>query len=151
MCRKRLSSPRCRSELIDSAWVVIVPGQKCIKKIPRNLKLADIRLNHKKWFRTDKENYRPVSILRAILPQFLSDYFFKKINEYMDAKLSKYQYGVRKGYSSQHCLLVIFEKWRATINKVGSSGVLLTDLSKAFDCLSHDILTAMRTVLTIIL
>ena len=32
MCRKRLSSPRCRSELIDSAWVVIVPGQKCIKK-----------------------------------------------------------------------------------------------------------------------
>ena len=28
VCRKRLSSPRCRSELIDSAWVVIVPGQK---------------------------------------------------------------------------------------------------------------------------
>ena len=32
VCRRRLSSPRCRSELIDSAWVVIVPGQKCIKK-----------------------------------------------------------------------------------------------------------------------
>ena len=32
ICRKRLSSPRCRSELIDSAWVVIVPGQKCIIK-----------------------------------------------------------------------------------------------------------------------
>ena len=32
VCRKRLSSPRCRSELIASAWVVIVPGQKCIKK-----------------------------------------------------------------------------------------------------------------------
>ena len=31
MWRKRLSGPRCRSELIDSAWVVIVPGQKCIK------------------------------------------------------------------------------------------------------------------------
>ena len=28
VCRKRLFSPRCRSELIDSAWVVIVPGQK---------------------------------------------------------------------------------------------------------------------------
>ena len=34
MCRKCLSSLRCRSELIDSAWVVIVPGQeKCIKKL----------------------------------------------------------------------------------------------------------------------
>ena len=32
VCRKRLSSPRCRSELIDSAWVVIVPGQKKEKK-----------------------------------------------------------------------------------------------------------------------
>ena len=28
---KRLSSPHCRSELIDSALVVIVPGQKCEK------------------------------------------------------------------------------------------------------------------------
>ena len=25
----------CRSELIDSAWVVVVPGQKCIKKIKK--------------------------------------------------------------------------------------------------------------------
>ena len=31
VCRKRLSSPRCISELIDSAWVVIVPGQQCPK------------------------------------------------------------------------------------------------------------------------
>ena len=28
LCRKRLSSPRCRSELIDSALLVIVHGQK---------------------------------------------------------------------------------------------------------------------------
>ena len=35
VCRKRLSSPRCRSELIDSAWVVIVHGQKCIKCIKK--------------------------------------------------------------------------------------------------------------------
>ena len=33
VCRKRLSSPRCRSELIDSAWVVIVAGQEIIKKV----------------------------------------------------------------------------------------------------------------------
>ena len=37
MCRKRLSSPRSRSELIDSAWVVIVPGQKCIKKVMKDV------------------------------------------------------------------------------------------------------------------
>ena len=32
VCRKCLSSPSCRSELIDSTWVVIFPGYKCINK-----------------------------------------------------------------------------------------------------------------------
>ena len=32
VCRKCLSSPSCRSELIDTTWVVIIPGQKCINK-----------------------------------------------------------------------------------------------------------------------
>ena len=41
--RKRLSSPRCRSELIDSAWVVIVPGQKCIKKLKTNMNSMALR------------------------------------------------------------------------------------------------------------
>ena len=38
-CVYRLSSPRCRSELIDSAWVVIVLGHKCIKKNKKNIYL----------------------------------------------------------------------------------------------------------------
>ena len=47
MCRKRLSSPRCRSELIDSAWVVTVPGQKCIKKILTLIKIVYREKPHK--------------------------------------------------------------------------------------------------------
>ena len=60
----------------------------------------------------------------------------------MDAKLSIHQCGFRKGYSAQHCLVAMLEKWRATLDNRGCSGVLLTDLSKAFDCLSHDLLLA---------
>ena len=41
VCRKRLSNPRCRSELIDSAWVVFVSGQKSIKKITLDLDQLD--------------------------------------------------------------------------------------------------------------
>ena len=67
---------------------------------------------------------------------------FPQINSYIDSKLSKYQCGFRKGFSAQHCLLVMLEKWRATLDNRGFAGVLLTDLSKAFDCLSHDLLTA---------
>ena len=60
----------------------------------------------------------------------------------MDSKLSIQQCGFRKGYSAQHCLVVMLEKWRTTLDKKGCCGVLLTDLSKAFDCLSHELLIA---------
>ena len=38
-------SPRCRSELIGSAWVVIVPGQKCMKKIARVINIRRVAEN----------------------------------------------------------------------------------------------------------
>ena len=46
----------------------------------------------------------------------------------------KYQFGFGKGHSAQHCLLVMVEKWKKYFHKEGT-WVLLTDLSKAFDCL----------------
>ena len=56
--------------------------------------------------------------------------------------LSKYQRGLRKGYSTQHCLLAMLEKWKSEVDKGKSFGALLTDLSKAFDCFSHKVLFA---------
>ena len=37
-------------------------------------------------------------------------------------------------------LLEMKKKWRQSLDKGGHYGALLTDLSKAFDCLSHDLL-----------
>ena len=36
----------------------------------------------------------------------------------------------------------MIEKWKSAVDKGKSFGALLTDLSKAFDCLSHDLLLA---------
>ena len=62
-----------------------------------------------------------------------------QIYEYLNKILSKWQCGFRQGYSAQHCLLVMVEKWRQCPDG-RVSGTLLTDLSKAFDCLLHDLL-----------
>ena len=72
--------------------------------------------------------------------KYLSDVFFCQLYSFMLEFSSKYQCGFRKGYSMQHCLLATLEKWKSAIDKGKSFGTLLTDLSKAFDCLSHELL-----------
>ena len=50
--------------------------------------------------------------------------------------------GCRKGYSSQHSLIAMLEKCKKNLDKRGECGALFVDLSKAFDCLQHDLLLA---------
>ena len=96
---------------------------------------------YKKDSRNEKENYRPVSILPN-LSKICERCMYKQMNKYFDPILSKYQFGFRKGYSAQQCLLIMIEKWRASLDQNGTCAALLTDLSKAFDCLPHDLLIA---------
>ena len=56
--------------------------------------------------------------------------------------MSKQQCGFRKGYSTQQCILAFLEKWKQVVDSVQMFGALLTDLSKAFDCLDHEPLIA---------
>ena len=108
---------------------------------PWNLKLADIPPTHKKKERILKENYMPISILptiSTIYEKLIED----QLSTYFMNILSKFQYGFRKGFSAQHCLIYMIEKWKKSIDNKGAAGVLLTDLSKAFDCLNHGLLIA---------
>ena len=68
--------------------------------------------------------------------------YLKDSLEFFDNIPSKFQCGYRKGYGTQNCLLLMFEIWKEATNNNKASGASLTDLSKAFDCLSHDLLIA---------
>ena len=67
---------------------------------------------------------------------------YNQLYEYFDNILFPSQSGIWKGYSAQHCLLVMIEKFKEAIDRGYEFGVLLTDLSKAFDCISHPLLIA---------
>ena len=60
----------------------------------------------------------------------------------MDLLLSKYQSRFRRGFTAQNCLLAMLEKWKSAVDKWKAFGILLTDLSKTFDCLSHELIVA---------
>ena len=114
-----------------------------IKKstFPSILKNANITPVFKKEYRGSKENYRPVSIL-PVISKIFEKLLCKQITIFIDPLLSKYQCGFRKGFSAQHCLLAMLEKWKNAVDKGKVFGALLTDLSKAFDCLPHELIIA---------
>ena len=65
-----------------------------------------------------------------------------QISAYVEDFLSPFLCGYRKGFSAQHALLSMLEKWRKSLDKGGYGGGVLMDLSKAFDTLNHDLLIA---------
>ena len=106
-----------------------------------SMKLADLTPVYKKDDPVNKRNYRPISGLPSgskIFERIMQ----VQIGNFMDKLLSPYLCGYRKGYSVQHALITLLEKWRISLDNNGFGGAILMDLSKAFDTINHDLLIA---------
>ena len=106
------------------------------------MEVEDILLTQKKSDKSDIETYRSISIFPTPSKIF-ERCMYDQMSKYFDQILSKYQNGLRQGYNIQLCLLMMVEKWRENsvfIYAVGLGDALLTDLSKACDCIKCDLL-----------
>ena len=79
-----------------------------LNRFPHSMKSADITSVSKKNDRTDKSNYRPISILPNLSKVF-ERCIYKQLSTYFDAILSKQQCWFRKGFNVQHSLLKLLE------------------------------------------
>ena len=50
--------------------------------------------------------------------------------------------GFRKAHSTQHALFRLIQSWQKELDESGFVGTILMDLSKAYDCLPHDLMVA---------
>ena len=106
---------------------------------PTRLKEAQVVPLHKKNDPLDKKNYRPVSILPTISKVYemvLSD----QLTDLFENIFHTFLCAFRKGHGCQTTLLRLLEDWKTALDKNQYVAAILMDLSKAFDCLPHDIL-----------
>ena len=104
-------------------------------------KKSEIRPLYKKGGRTEKSNYRPLSVLSNV-SKIYERCLYDQIYSYFGKIFSKYQCGFRKGINTQHIFLTMIEKMKISLDNKQFCAAILTDLSKAFDCIPYDLLIA---------
>ena len=67
---------------------------------------------------------------------------YKQIYAFMTIKFSPNLCGFRKNHKAQYSLLKMIETWKKHLDKGEKIGVILMDLSKAFDTINHSLLLA---------
>ena len=111
------------------------------KTFSDSAKVASVRPVFKKGERAEIGNYRAVSIFNCfskIFERFLHNQITSFLNQFLSDLISAY----RKGYSTNHVLIKLIEKQKTSLDKNLFNGAVLMDLSKAFDCIPHDLLIA---------
>ena len=81
--------------------------------------------------RTSKINYRPISIL-PVFSKILERWFSRQLLEFFDNILYKFQCGFRKGYGTQHCLLLMLEIRKGATDNNKAFGSSFQGLSKSW-------------------
>ena len=128
-------------DIVSDYLSYIYNNTKQERKYPLSLKAADVTPIHKKDEKTALKNYRPVSLI-PIVSKLFERNMYDQIILYINRFLSPYIFGYRKGHSTEQCLTIMLEMWRKALDEKSSAGGILTDLSKAFDCLNHKLLIA---------
>ena len=108
---------------------------------PTALKRANVIPVFKKGDPSSLGNYRPISLLPA-LSKIFERIIHEQLTEYFNDKLSPLLCGFRKGFSTQDALLRLLKYCQDSLDSDKYVGVVLMDLSKAYDCISHELLLA---------
>ena len=110
-------------------------------KFPTGWKYTKLIPLHKKLGKLDRANYRPIAILSP-LSKVLEKVVYLQIYKYFTTNKLFHPnlHGYRKNRSTQTALLQMYDRWVRAAAAGQVSGVILIDLSAAFDLVDSDLL-----------
>lgn len=127
--------------------VIIIPLTKLLNQcidmgiFPDALKTSKVIPIFKKGNKDDPCNYRPISLV-PIFSKILEKVIKSKLTQHLESNglLHVNQFGFRQGRSTVGAVNKCIEIINEAFEKGEYAQAILCDLSKAFDCVSHDIL-----------
>ena len=126
--------------IIDKYLTNIINNDLLRNSFSNSAKVASVRPIFKKGERTEIKNYKPVFYI--VFPKSMKGSYITKSHLFQMNFLSDFISAYRKGYSTNHVLIRLIENWKTTLAKNLFTEAVLMDLSKAFDCIPHDLLIA---------
>ena len=115
----------------------------CIRTstLPSSWKMSNVSPIYKKGDTSDKNNYRPVSVIPAISKLFEKVLFDQLYSSFLPT-FSPNKSGFLRGHSTATAQIKLTDDWRKSLDEKQEVGVVAIDLSKAFDCICHNLLLA---------
>jgi hypothetical protein len=108
---------------------------------PERCKYSIVRPIHKKGKMDDLNNYRPISLLTAI-SKILETLMYNRLVHHLTTNkiLTSAQYGFRSDSCTNDAIFQLLNNITNALDQQKHVGGIFYDLTKAFDCVNHEIL-----------
>ena len=127
--------------LIENSLTFLFNTSIQTSQFPKVWKVARVTPIFKGGEKTDKSNYRPISVL-PVISRLFEKLIFDQLYQYLNEKdlISHNQSGFRRLHSTLTCLLKNTDDWYSGMDLGQLVGLVFIDLKKAFDTVDHTIL-----------